>query len=429
MLKNKLFIALGLFAFTAQAQQTPGILSINNEFKIVNYNAETQTSTFLKTFTGDVKPNAMAYDNEDNRIILLNNKSSNQTTLESYSSVSGTLFRSIPLQGKVLGGVYMPSIKSFGIFSVITNFNGYGNNQEDISFVSIDVNTGRELFKVDMSSVSLSAEMLPFYGISKSNQNDKNTAEAAISSLEFLPKVNQVIFCAKDVTGANRIFRIDAATGRLISRQSVYHNILDFAYNGVKDELKAVAFEKKEGKIFLYTIDLDQENFKGSNKTDLMNYVNDASSTTDVSGTSIEFDLNTTYYITQPLPIPYYASNNIYLVSQNADNGEIKNLALSKDVPQFKFGFEKSSFEKVSFLNAFQLYPNPTKGEINISTTGIVITGVSVTNVNGQLVKEIAVDGIFTELRLNLSEFPTGVYFVIIENIGNPVVKRVVVQP
>lgn len=424
MSKTKLIVVFSFLAFTAQAQQTPAILSANNQFKIVNYNLATQTSTILNTHIGVVKPNTMAFDNEDNRIIVLNNSAS----VESYSAISGALIKKIPLNGKILGGVYMPSTKSYGVFSVITNFNGYGNNQEDISFVSIDVTTGRELFKVDMSSVSLTAEMLPFYGISTSNQNTKNTAAVGISSFEFLPKVNQVVFCVKDVTGVNRIFRIDAATGRLVSRQSVYHNILDLAYNGVKDELKAVAFEKKEGKIFLYTIDLDQHDFKSSNRIEILNFANNAASKTDVFGTSIEFDLSNTYYITQPIQQPS-ALDKIYLYSLDASSRETKELTYSNSVPQFKFGFEKSSFEKISFLNAFQLYPNPTQGEINVTTTGIVITGIKITNTSGQLLKDIAIEGIFTDVRLNLSELPTGVYFVTIENKGNPIVKRVVIQP
>ena len=424
MLRNILSLALGLIAFASQAQQTPAILSVKNEIKIVKYNATNQSNVVLKTHTGVVKPNTMAYDNEDNKIIVLNQKPNNQTTLESYSSISGILLKSIPLNGKVLGGVYIPSTKSYGVFSVITNFNGYGNNQEDISFVSIDVNTGRELFKVDMSSISLTAEMLPFYGVSKSNPNGKTNSEVAISSLEFLPKANQVIFCAKDVTGANRIFRIDVNTGRVVSRQSVYHNVLDFAYNGVKDELKAVAFEKKDGDILLYTIDLNQVNFKGDNKNEILSFSNSTFSTTDIAGTSIEFDLNNTYYITQPLE-----NNQVYLFSLNASNGEVVSMDISPTIPQFKFGYEKSAFESYSFLNSFKIYPNPTQGEINISTKGIAITGIKVTNTSGQLMKEIAIDGIFTDVNVNLSELPTGVYFVSIENNGNPIVKRVVIHP
>jgi hypothetical protein len=428
MSKTNLIVAFSLLAFAANAQQTPAILSANNQIKIVKFDAETQTSTILKTYNGEAKPNTMAFDNEDYRIVVLKDELNNSSSIESYSSINGALFKSIPLNGKVLGGVYMPSSKSYGVFSVTTQFNGYGNNQEDISFISIDVRTGRELFKVDMSSVSLTAEMLPFYGLSNSNQNSKNITEVGISSFEFLPNVNQVIFCAKDVTGTNRIFRIDASTGRLVSKQAVNHNILDFAYNGVKDELKAVAFEKIEGKIFLYTIDLDQNDFKSTNKTAILSFVNQANSFIDAAGTSIEFDLKGTYYITQPVQQPY-ATDKTYLYSQNATNNETNELTYSAGVPQFKFGFEKSAFDKGSFLNSFQLYPNPTKGELNIVTTGIVITGIKVTNASGQLCKDVAIDGVFTDVSLNLSELPTGVYFITIENKGNPIVKRVVIQP
>jgi hypothetical protein len=426
MKKITLAIVSSIFVLGSNAQQIPALISDNNIVKIVKYNAETQTSTDVKSFAGFVQPNTMGFDNEDNKIIVLNSQNG-QPKLESYSSINGNLLKSIPLNGQILGGVYIPSTKSYGVFSVITNFNGYGNNQEDISFVSIDVNTGRELFKVDMSSVSLSAKMLPFYGKSTDIINNKES-ESAISSLSFLPKLNQVIFCAKDVTGVNRIFRIDASTGKLVSRQSVYHNILDFAYNASKDELKAVAFESIDGKNYLYTLTLDQVEFKGSNIVALSNFDYNPAAVTTIEGTSIEFDLKNTYYITQPIQIPY-SSQKTYLFSQDASNGEVKTLSYSPNVPQFQFGFEKSAFDKVSFLNAFKLYPNPTKGEITISTVGINITGIRVTAANGQLVKVIAVDGSFTDINLNLSELIAGVYFVTIENQGEPVIKRVVVQP
>lgn len=83
-------------------------------------------------------------------------------------------------------------------------------------------------------------------------------------------------------------------------------------------------------------------------------------------------------------------------------------------------GLEDSEFNKAI------IYPNPTKGEINI--LNISLEKATVYNVLGQLVKTFPLDSANTNNTINLSDLPKGVYFVYLINQDAASVKKVIVE-
>ncbi len=83
-------------------------------------------------------------------------------------------------------------------------------------------------------------------------------------------------------------------------------------------------------------------------------------------------------------------------------------------------GLEDSEFNKAI------IYPNPTKGEINI--LNISLEKATVYNVLGQLVKRFVLDSANTNNTINLSGLPKGVYFVYLINQDAASVKKVIVE-
>jgi Leucine-rich repeat (LRR) protein len=83
-------------------------------------------------------------------------------------------------------------------------------------------------------------------------------------------------------------------------------------------------------------------------------------------------------------------------------------------------GLEDSQFNKAI------VYPNPTKGEINI--LNITLEKATVYNSLGQLVKTFTLDSINTNNTINLSGLPKGVYYIYLINKDAACAKKVIVE-
>jgi len=74
--------------------------------------------------------------------------------------------------------------------------------------------------------------------------------------------------------------------------------------------------------------------------------------------------------------------------------------------------FYASNLSQDEFLNeAITIYPNPVSNVLNIKNAGIEIENVKIYDVNGRLVKEVALD----HNQIDLSQLPKGIYILSIE--------------
>jgi hypothetical protein len=422
-----IFTIVGSSVFSF-AQNAVAVRNNLSDYSLMTYNPVTEVSKQLATHAGEAMENSIAYDNDLNTMYLMK-RLNGLTSLESYSVFSGKRLQSVPINGQVFGGVYLPKSKAYGFFTVTTEHNGYGNNQEEISFIAVNVGNGSTLFKTDFNSLSLNVPALPFYGKSNFSNidpifNEKSQTEVGISNLSYISSTNQIIFTAKDVTGTNRLIRIDANSGRVISKQAVHHNFLDFVYNADKNILQAVAFEFTEGnKVQIFSVTLDPETFRSSNRVNLSNYDKVGGSEHKVEATSIEYDLLNNYLIRHTSQ-----KDQHYIFQLDGESGEVNDLKTSGTNTQFNYGFKSEEMKFVSFLNAANVYPNPSLGDVSVELTGLTILSVDVYDVKGQLVKKFEIRDGLNKADLNLNGLPMGVYTLAIETPGSPVFKKIVIQ-
>lgn len=83
-------------------------------------------------------------------------------------------------------------------------------------------------------------------------------------------------------------------------------------------------------------------------------------------------------------------------------------------------GVEESVFDKVV------VYPNPTKGEVNINN--IALEKVTVYNTIGQLVKTMILNSGNTDNAIDLSDLPKGVYFIYLINEDAASAKKIILE-
>jgi Leucine-rich repeat (LRR) protein len=83
-------------------------------------------------------------------------------------------------------------------------------------------------------------------------------------------------------------------------------------------------------------------------------------------------------------------------------------------------GVEESVFDKVV------VYPNPTKGEVNINN--VALDKVTVYNTIGQLVKSFTLDSGNTNNSIDLSELPKGVYYLYLINQDAASAKKIIIE-
>ena len=74
----------------------------------------------------------------------------------------------------------------------------------------------------------------------------------------------------------------------------------------------------------------------------------------------------------------------------------------------------------------FSIYPNPTSGVLNIQSNGTNLFSLQIFNSSGQLM-QVSIENPATKI-LNLSELPTGVYFVHIVVSGNIFTKTIIIR-
>lgn len=138
-------------------------------------------------------------------------------------------------------------------------------------------------------------------------------------------------------------------------------------------------------------------------------------STTDTQTTSFtiisagNFVLNpaTAEWVQYTYSLDAYQGQNVYIAIH----------CVSDD----QFGFAIDDFQVTTtlstedfFASNLKIYPNPTNGMINLSSTTTLINNVSVTDLNGRIVKSFNLSGI-SQTELNVSDLTSGMYFVSVE--------------
>src|SRR5690606_30716207 len=73
----------------------------------------------------------------------------------------------------------------------------------------------------------------------------------------------------------------------------------------------------------------------------------------------------------------------------------------------------------------FHIYPNPSNGLINVSTTNI-IDSITITDLNGRTVKQVTVG--VNDVQINISDLAQGVYILNASSNGKSFTQKIVKQ-
>lgn len=122
---------------------------------------------------------------------------------------------------------------------------------------------------------------------------------------------------------------------------------------------------------------------------------------------------------------------NEYTYDLSAYDGQAVYIAIRCTSPD-QFGFMVDDFSVTttalgvneSIANKFSTYPNPANNTVNISNNyNILLTDVSITDVNGRTVKSLKVNNL-SQVEMNVSDLNSGVYFMNINTDSGKAVKK-----
>ncbi len=82
-----------------------------------------------------------------------------------------------------------------------------------------------------------------------------------------------------------------------------------------------------------------------------------------------------------------------------------------------------SVVQAISASDSIEIYPNPTTGLVTISAGGISILGISVRNLLGEDVLDVA-NSYSSQLSIDLSKYPAGTYFLQVQTAQGPILKK-----
>ncbi|MFT5157470.1 MAG: hypothetical protein ACI9NN_002076 [Bacteroidia bacterium] len=319
----------------------------------------------------------------------------------------------------------------FGFVGVERTFNGYSNNDDDISLVIFDMGSGKTTVKIKLSNLSFATTNAPFVGELENNTGNQNGEigmdQVSLSTTCFLPTTRRLIFSAKDVVGVQRMFDVDTKTGQLISSHSINFDVLDMTFDVASNLLYAVFIAQNEaGKNTLYAGTLSANNYKVLNKIAirvLNNYeypIMDGSIKVGESGV----------YVSKKDPT---GRQTIYTITK--ETNEVVNVSTAANAftqVDFEFPFINVKNDEVSLLNAISMYPNPAVNapEVTIaSEQGVLVTKLTVRNNLGQVIQVVEINNGTVENRLNVTALKPGIYFVEVESIGASLItKKLMVQ-
>lgn len=419
---KKVFFTLLLSAASIAAfTQTTKALFVNgNSVQIGDFDPSSATingnlqnagsvSVSPRDFIYDAKNGIALFQNSLNGLIFCSFNAGNLSSkflLTAFSNMNG-------MQTSAVAPLYLPAESKVFYFGIQKEFNGYGSNEENLSFTSIDVNSGvnKSMFKI--TDVSFDNVVAPFYGkISVFDRFEKEVEkEVALSKPLYISEKGIYMVLMRDVTGTNRLYKVKIMMpkAQLIASNRCDYNIIDMAYIS-GDLVKALYFEKSGTSFILKVGDFNiftntMENISTINTFN--QYGN-----TIVEYGSIKFNADHSQLYVSQFDV---RTNNTIIYNLDLISNELQgNMKVASGNVQFDFGFSESSYVKSqSYSNVFKLYPNPSQGVVYFKNqSGLVPNLIEVFNSVGQLVKSIEVESFVSDIKIDLSNMAPGLYHI-----------------
>lgn len=410
---KKVLLTSGLFliGFVSFAQQTKAlVIDQTNQALIGDFNPTVAAGSQFKQVmfmpTGFV-PRDFIYDSKNGKAIF-QDKSNGLI----FCQVNGEqiVTRSFELTNTVMAPAYMPAEQKVVCFNIQKEANGYGNNEDNLFFSTIDVNTGLTKNLIQFKELSFDNVTAPFYGkISMVDRFTQKSVEKEIAASKplYIAEKGLYMVMMRDVTGTNRLYKIRVNSPKAaVASNRCNFNIVDMAHVVGTDIVKTLFFENQGNMYNLMVGDMNILTNEMSNTSVVKTF--NASGKTIINNGSIEFNRDMSQlYVTQ-----FDGSKtNIYSLDL-VTNGTADVKSYAGNV-QFDFGFTESSYQKPTYTSVYKLYPNPAVDHVIFrNQTGVVPNSIMVYDNIGQVVKVIEVKDALTEVRINMEGLKPGVYYV-----------------
>lgn len=143
----------------------------------------------------------------------------------------------------------------------------------------------------------------------------------------------------------------------------------------------------------------------------------------EASGTTFGENLSGVNTLTdRTLDVSSFAGETIYVAFRHHNSSG----QFTMEIDNVEVEAETLSINN-ALAGSFSVYPNPVKDMLNISNSiGAEINSVTVSDINGRTVKQVAVNGV--ESQINIADLNAGVYFVNINSNQGSLTKKVVKQ-
>jgi len=426
---------------TAQVNTTSIVFDANQTVSFVDYDYEnhkinsTKSSIDLQGFK--YVPNSFYNDITNSRVMFMTSSSTvgGAQQLIMANPENGNILHQVGFNSSMLP-VHIARGNKLGMISTVKKFNGYNNNDNDNSFAVFNLLTGKLLGEVDLNSISFSNVQAPFLGEVNSIDGFNEMVKVGIGSPEYIAELNEVAFCALDVTGTYRLYRIDVEAVRLKSSVALPYFVMDLKYD-------------KGGKAFvgLYVDHSSSEfrtvkvgKFSGSGSLISSTELRALSPSEEIiDNGSLKIDKENGQVVAYydnfvKTPHPNTPSNEAqvrYLLNLKSLEviDEPKEFAKTDQKVDFNYPIDPDLIRIETLTTSVKMFPNPAISAVHVSSTeNARVKSIQVFSMDYKLVKDIEISGTGLNQEFDISNLAPGLYSVEIHTAAATIKKKLVVQ-
>ncbi|MCB9261317.1 MAG: T9SS type A sorting domain-containing protein [Flavobacteriales bacterium] len=321
---------------------------------------------------------------------------------------NGEVIKTVPINASIMTSFAIGEKNRMGFITEEGNFNPYGNNNEDISMVVFDMNTGGLTGKIKLSSLSITSGVnAPFVGNVTPVDGNGLAQDVSLSNVCYVHKTQMLYFASKDVTGTNKLFKINAASNVIESQTTIDYDILDFVYDNTKDNLKVLFVEKSGEESILKIGEMSLKTHEITAQNEVVNLggvkiINDGFVKIDAQnefifvGKMINGKMNV-----------YTFGSDLNLVSQ------VTNQNTDRLDFEFPYSFQNSATIADGVIS---MYPNPATSEVTVESDLTTVTNVKIMNMLGEVVRVIEVQSGLRANTISVDGLVPGAYTLSIES-------------
>lgn len=372
-----------------------------------------QTSGMVQTiprdFIFDAKNSRVIYQDKSNGLVI--------------GSLVGGQFSSknFTLTNTVMAPAYIPASEEIVCFNVQKEFNGYGNNEDNLFLSKMNIKKGTTSNLMKMSDLSFDKVVAPFYG--KTQVLDRFTGkivekDVAMSKPIYIASKDLYMVLIRDVTGTNRLFKMHVnAPQANVSSARCEFNIIDMTMVEGTNIAKTLFFDKLNSDVTLKIGDFDINTMSMTNVVTLESF-----NAAEINNGSIKFNGDNTQ-----LYASYYNGMSTHVYNLDLNSNQNNGMVSNEGFIQFDYGFSEEDYKPLQYSDFFGLYPNPSTGHVFFkNNSGVIPNNIKVYDNLGQMVRSIKIDELESHaISIDLSNMTPGIYHVRVDMPGQDFIGKV----